>query len=193
MVFYFSQIIRDYSLDDPVNIGFTVLMALLFGFYLLYTFMGSTSTIAVYEDGIEQRYGSRRLFSTWENLSHFERRKHGRSSMSGIVTNAPMQQRVSGGWIEKLLHYKHDLRFMPLSDVESFRLKYDRQGKIYYLHEKTKQSKFGQILKDYAPHLLVDEDEYWKPKKLSINDDYRDMAELHQRMQDLSIKQNRNE
>ena len=147
--FYWS---REFEAGDILSIVYLIFFIGFYGFVLLNMILSATQKIVIYEDGIEQQYGSRRTFAKWEDLSYIQQRKRGKSRVTGIVTAVPMQNRVSGGLLEKYLHHKWDMQFLELTAISKMPV-----ISAYIDSSKLRDTKFGQILFDYAPHLFGEE------------------------------------
>lgn len=132
----------------------------LYGMIFLLAMLSASRKLLIYEEGIEQHYGSRRSFIPWDDLSHIEWRRQGKSSIVGIVTHHEIQDEVTGGKIENFLHKRHHKNFLVLSGVVPLPTKWRKWLKIDIDYEKFQRTEFGTILKTYAPHLFDGKGKY---------------------------------
>lgn len=126
-------------------------------------FANSTQSLHIYEDGIEQRYGSRRSFVPWEDMIAFGLRSKGkRSFLIGIITRHPIYDEDSGNVIEKLLHWRIDKKFMILSPLIKAPTESDGWFKRKVNLVRLQHTEFGQIVSEYAPQLFEEGTLKWK-------------------------------
>jgi len=128
-----------------------LLIPILLGFIWI-TILSVWQKVLIYSDGIVHCQGKRRSFVPWEDLMHIMRPARG---VCGISTASTICDEVEGGMITKLLHHRWDSRFLMLSDVIDFPVKLPSDWGRYQIDmEGLQETKFGQIIFDYAPHLF---------------------------------------
>ena len=161
VVFSFGFTVYDLPLNLlTVRYGVFSTVIVLAIFLISFRFNNSsalTSSIVIYEDGIEERIGSYRLFSSWENLSHFDQRmsEHGRYPVVGIVVFKALIDRTPNGDFEKRSRYKRNMFFINISDVVKVTGMQNQRIDRFQVDARFYYSELGQILREKAPHLII--------------------------------------
>jgi hypothetical protein len=132
-----------------------------YGFILWALFLSNTQRyLAIYEDGLEYRFGGTVSFSRWEDLRRFESRASGKSSVLGIYTSH-LEKRHDGNGFERFLLGGYD-DFIPLNLV-LVPTRWDGcwTGAVVDT-AKMAETEFGRELLHYAPQLLEERKEKQK-------------------------------
>jgi len=118
-----------------------------------YGYRDMPSALAIYEDGIEERVGERRFFSSWENLSHMEQRRRPgrRHKVVGLVMHKPMIERHT----LKPGRNKKNLYFITVSDVVRVTGMQNHKTHHFQVDAEFYYSELGQILREKAPHMII--------------------------------------
>lgn len=117
-------------------------------------FMELSLQTEVYENGLKVQQNRNFDFTTWDNLSHFKVYRKGRHSIVvGIMTYDPVERHISGGWFERILYNKSDMRFMEVDSV-FLPTKFTKERYLKVDEAKLVDTEFGQYLQEYAPHLF---------------------------------------
>jgi hypothetical protein len=130
----------------PAIIALLGLDAFLLCFGIIF---GTQSRVTVYEEGIELERGNSRVFTTWDNISHFGIRHGGKNQQRGLWLHEAVQPEASG--IEKLLFGRKTnfialAQYVPLPKKDIFSREIDT-GKLL-------ETEFGKTVYEYAPHLF---------------------------------------
>lgn len=149
-------------------IFFGLLLAIdAFALWWAFIFM-TQSQVTLFEEGIELRRGGSKIFTSWDNVSHFGITGAGKNRRRGIYLHKKVSPK-NNGFVEKLF-WGRDTDFMAigqcvnLSTTKLFSNEIDP--------DKVRETAFGQELYDLAPHLFEEYDE-WKPKN-RLEDGYVD-------------------
>lgn len=150
---------------------------------LWYSIIFSTqSRVTVYEEGIEIEQGNSKVFTTWDNISHFGLRWAGRNQQRGLVLYEDVQPQAGG--IEKLF-YGWKTKFLSLTPFVNL----PRKG-IFSMEvdtEKLLETEFGKTIYEFAPHLFDSEkaknrlkDGYNNDNAMLANEESYDEAQENQ-------------
>jgi hypothetical protein len=146
------------TIPDMAMIPWPAIVAMLGvdAFILWFSIVFSTqSRVTVYDEGIELERGNSKVFTTWDNISHFGIKHGGKNQQRGIWLHEPVQPEASGA--EKLLFgWKTNFiglaQYVPMPKKNIFSMEVDT--------DKLLETEFGQAVYEFAPHLFGAE----KPK-----------------------------
>jgi hypothetical protein len=157
---------------DGFPILFLGLLLLVDAFFLWYALLFTTQTrVIVSAEGIELQRGASRLFTAWDNASHFGVKGAGKSQERGLYLHHKVQPDVTG--LAEKLFYGWATDFIPLGQVINLPTTWGFFQQPVNL-EKLAQTEFGQDVAYHAPHLLEAYAEYEKSKvdnRLHLNTD----------------------
>jgi hypothetical protein len=150
-----AHVIMFRSLADVAAIPLPAIIALLGvdAFILWFGIVfGTQSRVTVYEEGIELERGNSRVFTTWDNISHFGIKHGGKNQQRGLWLHEAVQPEASG--VEKLLFgWKTNFiglaQYVPLPKKNMFSREIDT--------DKLLETEFGQSVYQHAPHLFGEE------------------------------------
>jgi hypothetical protein len=130
----------------PVIIALLGIDAFLLWFGIIF---GTQSRVSIYEEGIELERGNSRVFTAWDNISHFGIKHGGKNQQRGLWLHEAVQPEASG--IEKLLfgwktNFISLAQYVPLPKKDIFSREIDT--------EKLLETEFGKTVYEYAPHLF---------------------------------------
>ena len=119
---------------------------------LWYSIIFTTQTrVIVTADGIEMQRGGSRLFTPWENVSHFGIKGGGKNQQRGIYLYHKVEPEVTG--LAEKLFYGWATDFIPIGQVINLPTNWG-----FFRHdiniEQLAQTEFGQDVAYHAPHLL---------------------------------------
>lgn len=120
--------------------------------FLWWAIIFTTQTrVIVSEEGIELQRGGTRLFSPWDNISHFGVNGAGKDQQDGLFLYNKVQPEVSG--IADSLCFGWEADFMPIGLV----INMPRHSGFFRPPinlDKLLNTEFGQDVAYYAPHLF---------------------------------------
>jgi len=152
---------------------FWVLNGIILPIYALLFFRffieATRTSITIYEDGIEYRYGSLYAFSTWDNIKYINK--------LGIYFHQPVETVVHGGFFDRLLFRQKALAFIHIADIvhiPTYRDNFQQESVLDL--KKFIETEFGSDLMHYAPHLFKAYSDY-KPKH-QLEDNYDSQEQL---------------
>jgi|GEM_PF-3286061 len=163
---------------------FFIALALFFDAFLLWwaiIFM-TQSRVTLYEEGIELERGGAKIFTTWDNVSHFGIKGMGKNQRRGIYLHEKVSPDTKG-LVEKIL-FGWDTRFIPIGQLIHLPTEHIFSRTID--PDKVLETEFGQEVYELAPHLFEEYDE-WKPKN-RLRDDYVEDSQAEW-LQDMSSQQ----
>lgn len=163
---------------------FAIFLILLMDAFLLWwaiIFM-TQSRVTLYEEGIELERGGAKIFTTWDNVSHFGIKGVGKNQRRGIYLHDKVAPEAKG-LVEKLL-FGWDTRFIPIGQLVNLPTEHLLSRTID--PDKVLKTEFGQEVYQLAPHLFEEYDE-WKPKN-RLRDDYVE-ENVPDWLQDMNAKQ----
>lgn len=116
--------------------------------------LSSFESLNVSKEGIQYTQGNRHSFSAWEDLSYFEMRNEGISTIIGIVSKK-LEVQQSGNIIFRLLFAWRFKSFIPLEHFGyvTYRLAPDAKSAIIDFRQFTK-TQLGSTLLYFAPQLF---------------------------------------
>lgn len=150
---------------DTLVVFMFMLILLFDAWFLWYGFIFTTQTrVIVNEDGIAFQQGGSRLFTSWDNISHFGIKGGGKHQQQGIYLYNSVEPDVTG--LAERLFYGRKTNFIPLGQVINIPRHWGFLRQNINL-EKLEATEFGHDVQLYAPHLLQ---EFGEKSKTS---DYR--------------------
>ncbi|MDQ7025574.1 MAG: hypothetical protein Q9P01_04195 [Anaerolineae bacterium] len=151
----------DFGTSSGFPIFFLALILVVDAWMLWYGIIFTTQThVHVTDDGIELQRGGARLFTTWQNISHFGVKGGGKNQQRGIFLHNKVKPQVNG--LAEKLFYGWKTDFIPIGQVINIPTRWSFLRRSINL-EKLAQTDFGYDVAQYAPHLLDEVDE--KPKR----------------------------
>lgn len=131
---------------------FVVLILMFDAAFLWWGIVFTTQTrVIVSEIGIELQRGTARLFTPWDNISHFGVKGAGKNQQRGLFLYDKVQPQVSG--IADKLFFGWETNFMPIGQVVNLPTHWGFFRQPINL-DKVLQTEFGQDVAYYAPHLF---------------------------------------
>jgi hypothetical protein len=147
-----AYILRGIGASGGIPAYFIVLILMVDAWLLWYSIIFTTQTrVIVSADGIEMQRGGSRLFTTWENISHFGIKGGGKSQQRGIYLYHKVEPEVTG--LAEKLFYGWASDFIPIGQVINLPTNWG-----FFRHdiniERLAETEFGQDVAYHAPHLL---------------------------------------
>ncbi|MEO1165925.1 MAG: hypothetical protein AAFV98_19220 [Chloroflexota bacterium] len=142
------------------------ILALILLFDALFLWWGviftTQSQITLYEEGIELQRGGAKVFTPWDNVSHFGIRGGGKNARRGIFLHEHAQPEARG-LVDRLM-FGWQTNFIPIGQYTHL----PRTWALFNRQidtEKVLNSDFGRDVYALAPHLFKDVDfDVYKPK-----------------------------
>lgn len=149
-------VLRTANFSVGFPIFFLMFILLIDAWMLWYGIIFTTQTrVHVTEDGIELERGGSRLFTPWQNISHFGVKGGGKNQQRGIYLYSKVKPQVNG--LAEKLFYGWETDFIPIGQVIKIPTRWGFMRHSINL-EKLAQTDFGYDVAYYAPYLLDEVD-----------------------------------
>lgn len=111
------------------------------------------ASLRIHSDGIEYRSGKRSLCANWDDLYQIRWITRGQFGYVAIESRLPLKINSIG--LERYLPFRWGRYRIPLTVVEGIETKVDGCfGKRSVDFQKLKETEFGSLMYEYAPHLF---------------------------------------